>query len=93
MFSQGLIIRPPRLQLLRVLTPALSSFGEERENYFVGRLPGVGARGQRTNPGLISFAPMGQVCLASRKLMAARQHRPTTAHEDARPTESVFIRG
>ena len=25
----------------RLLTPALSSFGEERENYFVGRLPGV----------------------------------------------------
>jgi hypothetical protein len=24
-----------------LLTPALSSFGEERENYFVGRLPGV----------------------------------------------------
>jgi hypothetical protein len=26
-----------------LLTPALSSFGEERENYFVGRFPGVGA--------------------------------------------------
>jgi hypothetical protein len=26
-----------------LLTPALSSFCEERENYFVGRFPGVGA--------------------------------------------------
>ena len=26
-----------------------------------GRFPGVGARGHRTNPGLISFAPSGQV--------------------------------
>jgi hypothetical protein len=26
---------------IRLLTPALSSFGEERENYFVGRLPRV----------------------------------------------------
>jgi len=29
--------------MIRLLTPALSSFGEERENYFVGRFPGVGA--------------------------------------------------
>ena len=27
--------------IVRLLTPALSSFGEERENYFVGRLPRV----------------------------------------------------
>jgi hypothetical protein len=29
-----------------LLTPALSSFGEERENYFVGRFPGVAAARQ-----------------------------------------------
>ena len=32
--------------LIRLLTPALSSFGEERENYFVGRFPGVAAARQ-----------------------------------------------
>ena len=34
---------PPsfRVRRFRLLTPALSSFEEERENYFVGRLPGV----------------------------------------------------
>jgi hypothetical protein len=26
-------------RIFRLLTPALSSFGEERENYFVGRFP------------------------------------------------------
>jgi hypothetical protein len=46
--------------LSRLLTPALSSFEEEREIYFVGRFSGVGARRHRTDPGLISFAPMGQ---------------------------------
>jgi hypothetical protein len=30
-----------RTKTIRLLTPALSSFGEERENYFVGRLPRV----------------------------------------------------
>jgi len=33
----------------RLLTPALSSFREERENYFVGRFPGVGACALRTS--------------------------------------------
>ena len=54
----------------RLLTPALSSFGEERENYFVGRLPGVGARRHRTNPGLIAFAPLGQVSFRLRQTSA-----------------------
>jgi hypothetical protein len=42
--------------------PALSSFGEERENYFVGRFPRVFALHQsaRTStPGLISFTLAG----------------------------------
>jgi hypothetical protein len=30
-----------KAKMIRLLTPALSSFGEERENYFVGCLPGV----------------------------------------------------
>ena len=35
---------------IRLLTPTLSSFGEERENYFVGRFPGVAAvRQHRAN--------------------------------------------
>src|SRR5207247_2728672 len=40
----------------RLLTPTLSSFEEERGNYFVGRLPGV-ASAARPDPGLLSFAP------------------------------------
>jgi hypothetical protein len=43
---------------MRLLTPALSSFEEERENYFVGRFPGVASASQ-PYPGLISFAPTG----------------------------------
>jgi hypothetical protein len=31
-----------------LLTPDLSSFGEERENYFVGRLPGAALSLSRT---------------------------------------------
>jgi hypothetical protein len=38
------------VEFFRLLTPALSSFGEERENYFVGRFPGVG-RLHRPTPG------------------------------------------
>jgi len=30
-----------RKRRVRLLTPALASFGEERENYFVGRFPRV----------------------------------------------------
>ena len=36
----------------------LSSFEEERENHFVGRLPGV-ALTLFDDPGLLSFAPKG----------------------------------
>ena len=40
------LTRDKRWNFLRLLTPALSSFGEEREIYFVGRLPGVAASRQ-----------------------------------------------
>jgi hypothetical protein len=49
---------------------------EERENYFVDHLPGA-ALPSFADPGLLSFAPMGQVSLASRAFTAAQQHRPT----------------
>jgi hypothetical protein len=60
-------VRYPRL--IRHLTPALSSFGEERENYFVGRLPRVAPKVFEATAGLISFAPLGQVSLASREFV------------------------
>src|ERR1035437_2392406 len=37
-----------------LLTPALSSFGEERENYFVGRFPRVGSHPPSSNFGATS---------------------------------------
>jgi len=37
----------------------LSSFGEERENYFVGRLPKVAPKAFGATAGLIAFAPFG----------------------------------
>jgi hypothetical protein len=35
----------------RLLTPTLSSFGEERGNYLVGRFPGVAPKAFGTTPG------------------------------------------
>ncbi|SRR6266542_3429042 len=72
----------------RLLTPALSSFEEERENYFVGRLPGV-ALTLFADPGLLSFAPtgLGLVSIALLlpfdlpsydKFFGIQRHRPMT---------------
>ncbi len=54
------IVGPPCQGFFRLLSPALSSFGEERENYFVGRFTGVVRSepdGQPHNPRLISVTP------------------------------------
>jgi hypothetical protein len=41
--------------IFQLLTPALSSFGEEREKNFVGRFPGVAAARQRRANFLYAF--------------------------------------
>src|SRR5438046_275215 len=55
---KGQTLRSSRLRAFRLLTPALTSFEEERENYFVGRFPGA-ALTLFADLGLLSFAPTG----------------------------------
>ena len=52
--------RQQAVQAFRLLTPALSSFEEERENYLEGREPNVVALLQ---PWAISFCSVGASCL------------------------------
>ncbi|PYJ61281.1 MAG: hypothetical protein DME24_06810 [Verrucomicrobia bacterium] len=58
-FESAFIDVNQRWKIFRLLTPALSSFEEERENYFVGRLPRV-ALTLFADPGLLSFARWGK---------------------------------
>jgi putative addiction module component (TIGR02574 family) len=55
----------------RILTPTLSSFGEERANYFAGRFPGVAAARQRRANFLYAFSVF-EFCI---RLMARTVHK------------------
>ena len=69
-FAKALISARRPSSGLRPPSPAPASEGhEERENYFVGRLPRVAPKVFGATAGLIAFAPSGQVSLASRELV------------------------
>jgi hypothetical protein len=90
-------------EIVKLLTPALSLFGpptsdcgvtsKERENYIMGRFPGVGARRHRANPGLISVAPLGQVSFRLRQTSTLSFESVFTRRARAPRGRSVFIRG